>query len=468
MHSTTYDYYRNGWLKDINYDGSRVAEYTHDAVGLLAQIDFYHDDPVLGNIATGAYDVYSYDTSDPRDFLKTITMHYKDAVGNPASSVVDYTDGEGHPNVDKAGNQLSMGNLAGQWTYTYDHAGRIASIVPPNPVPEQGLGGDYRYNWLGQLTNPPADPNHLTYNSAGLLSTWPGMYSYTRKPNGALDQVKDTSGLQTIASLSYDSAGFLDQVVCGCCATTRCSWDADGGFLGYAETGGGSDTQSVLADPTTGSAEMDDVSGSAVPYVCDPQGDVIASAASAGGAAHYHSDADGRIQLSTGADGRMVSTYERGPNGGAIFTSDPLGSRIASKDGTSTWPPRWMDPTGSLSGLWDGYWGDVGAVFAGEASVLNPVNWYNSGKSLFEGYITAQVEGYRYKGQVLLGEFRGHCLGIGQGVSCSGSVVYGPIPARRPVPVRLVSDDLGANPRSFGRQTAELRISSLPLRHRHC
>ncbi len=76
VHSTTYDYYRNGWLKSINYDGSKVAQYSHKAVGLLSQIDFYN-----GATATGAYDVYSYDTTDPRDFLKTITMHYKDAAG---------------------------------------------------------------------------------------------------------------------------------------------------------------------------------------------------------------------------------------------------------------------------------------------------------------------------------------------------------------------------------------------------
>ncbi len=42
VHSTTYDYYRNGWLKSINYDGSKVAEYSHNALGLLSQIAFYN------------------------------------------------------------------------------------------------------------------------------------------------------------------------------------------------------------------------------------------------------------------------------------------------------------------------------------------------------------------------------------------------------------------------------------------
>ncbi len=323
VHSTTCDYSRNGWLKSINYDGSKVAEYTHNALGLLSQIDFYN-----GATATGAYDVYAYDTTDPRNFLKTITMHYKDAVGNPASSVVDYTDGNGHPNVDKAGNQLSMGNLADQWTYTYDHAGRIASITPPNPVPEQGLGGDYGYNWLGQLTNPPADPNHLTYNSAGLLSSWPGMYSYLYKESGWPEQVKNPSGSSIVASLGYDSAGFLSEFACEG-ITTECAWDADGGFLGYAETAGGSETGSVLADPTASvpSVQVDDVSGDTVYYVCDPQGCVVASVSSSG-EMDYHSDAAEQVQLSTDSNGRIASTYTHGPDGRIVSTSDPRAVRL--------------------------------------------------------------------------------------------------------------------------------------------
>ncbi len=330
VHPTTYDYYRNGWLKSINYDGNKVAEYTHDAVGLLAQIDFYHDDPVLGNIATGAYDVYSYDTTDPSNFLKTITMHYKDAVGNPASSVVDYTDAYGNPNVDKAGNQLSMGNLAGQWTYTYDHAGRIASIVPPNPVPEQGLGGDYGYNWLGQLTNPPADPNHLTYNSAGLLSTWPGMYSYTYKANGWPFEVRNPSGTMVIAALTYDPAAYPSE--CGLSGVTaEFSWDADGAFVGYTETGGGSECETMLSDPTAPDScvLVDNTSGNPLYYISDPEGQVVASVSSAG-QADYHSDADGQFQASTANDGRAQYSYTYGPDGELVPTTDPQGGNTVS------------------------------------------------------------------------------------------------------------------------------------------
>ncbi len=345
VHSTTYDYYRNGWLKSINYDGSKVAEYTHDAVGLLAQIDFYHDDPVLGNIATGAYDVYSYDTTDPRNFLKTITMHYKDAGGNPASSVVDYTDGNGNPNVDKAGNQLSMGNLAGQWTYTYDHAGRISSIVPPNPVPEQGLGGDYGYNWLGQLTNPPADPNHLTYNSAGLLSTWPGMYSYAYKASGWPEQVKNPASTTTIASLTYDSAGYLTGTTFEG-VTAQYSWDADGTPLGYTETAGGSETGSGLTNRTASvpCEQVEDISGDVVYYICDPQGATIASVSSAG-VVHYHADGAGRIVMSTKSDGKVQGTYIHGPDGRIASTNDPQGAkRLRGKTGSHPKRPPGAGP----------------------------------------------------------------------------------------------------------------------------
>lgn len=333
FHDTTYDYGRNGLLQAINYDGQKVAEYSYDPVGLVAQIDRYN-----GGSATGAYDVYSYDDSDPRNLLKTITMHYKDAGGQPISSVIDYTDGNGHPNVDRAGNQLSMTNLAGHWTYTYDHGGRVASITPPNPVPEQGVGGVYGYNWLGQLINPPAEPNHMTYNAAGLPALWPGMYSYTYKANGLPCQVKDPSGALTLTTLTYDAAGFPSQFSGGG-ITAECSWDADGGLLGYAETAGGTETESVLADPTASaqSVLMDNVSGSTLSYVCDPQGCMVATVSSEG-QKDYHSDADGSFAVSTGINGAVEATYAYGADGDLVATTDAVGSRV---DLLSIGQPPW-------------------------------------------------------------------------------------------------------------------------------
>ncbi len=68
--------------------GRRVP---HNALGLLSQIDFYN-----GATATGAYDVYSYDSGDPRNFLKTITMHYKDAGGQMKCKNYDNVPHHGH------------------------------------------------------------------------------------------------------------------------------------------------------------------------------------------------------------------------------------------------------------------------------------------------------------------------------------------------------------------------------------
>ncbi len=247
-----------------------------------------------------------------------------------------------------------MGNLAGQWTYTYDHAGRVASIVPPNPVPEQGLGGDYGYDWLGQLTNPPADPNHLTYNSAGQLSAWPGMYSYTYKSNGMPYQVKNPSGTMVIASCAYSAAGFPREFTTGD-ITTQCEWDAEGTLLGYAQTAGGTESQSELIDPTmpNGPVLMDDVSGSTVSYVCDPQGYVVASA-SDNERVDYHRDASGEFGVSTASSGAIVPTYAYGPDGEVVSTSDPLGDRIAGCNEGLLFSSLARTSPWSIGDVWDG------------------------------------------------------------------------------------------------------------------
>ncbi len=291
-----------------------------------------------------------------------------------------------------------MGNLAGQWTYTYDHAGRIASIVPPNPVPEQGLGGDYGYNWLGQLTNPPADPNHLTYNPAGLLSTWPGMYSYTYKANGVLDQIKSPSGTVTIASCSYDTTGFPIELSGGG-VTVDCTWDADGRFVGYAETAGGSESESWLIDPIArvGSRLIDNASGGTVSYVCDPQGCVVSGVSSAG-QTDYHSDGDGQIQASTGCDGTVAATYVCGTDGEVVSTSDPVGDGTVSGQtgllaGEAPFAGGKMQALSWHDGWLDGSWGEHIPILGGL--------WKQAGTD-FGHWQTGHGSGWRAAGSGLL------------------------------------------------------------------
>ena len=376
VHDTSYDYYPTGALKAINFDGGKVAQYAYNSVGLPTQIDRF-----ANGVATGAYDVYTYDNSDPRDLLKTIAIHYKDASGQPTASILDYTDIHGHPNVDKAGNLLGKTDLVGHWTYTYDHGGRVVSITPPNPVPDQGIGGVYGYNWLGQLLNPPAEPNRIQYNAAGLPILWPGMYSYTYKANGLPEKIQNPAGTLDIATITYDAAGFPTGFSGGGKAS-ECQWDADGGFVGYADVAGGSQELATLADPTSEvqSVLMDSVPGDQLSYVCDPLGCVL-SGVSDGGQQDYHSDRAGYIQLATQSSGQCYGLYARSDDGDVAWVAispTAAGAKLGGLDFCAMQvglpAPYWDLQSGALDDGWaawfDGrsydYWADKNAYEIGQ------------------------------------------------------------------------------------------------------
>ena len=182
-----YSYYANGWLYKVTNalptTPVDIATYRYDGVGNRTNVA----------LANGTSTAYAYDTSDPRYGLNTIT----DTLGTTTLATIDYTSTP----RDYAGNPKSMTDWTGTWNYTYDANNRLASATPPSPVPSQPAGGGYGYDWVGNRLNPPSGANHMQYNSADQLVSWPGMHGttsvagYAYDGSGNLTSVTDASGI---------------------------------------------------------------------------------------------------------------------------------------------------------------------------------------------------------------------------------------------------------------------------------
>jgi hypothetical protein len=70
---------------------------------------------------------------------------------------------------------------------------RLTNATAPAPIPNQPAGGSgalaYGYDWVGNRLNPPSGANHMVYNPADRLTSWPGMRQYTYYPDGSLAHV---------------------------------------------------------------------------------------------------------------------------------------------------------------------------------------------------------------------------------------------------------------------------------------
>lgn len=310
-YDVTYDYYANGWLKDVNYNSSTVANYTYDAVGnRLTQAN--------GN---GTSTEYVYDSSeplDPRYFLNSITHKH----GTAALGTIDYTG----PPRDNAGNPKSMTDWIGKWEYRYDENNRLTSAVPPNPVPEQPAGGPYEYDWAGNRVRPPRDPNppsatnQMVYNAADQLTTWPGMHTYTYYGDGSLKEEKNAAGSQVMKSYTYTSDGLLATATFDGKTLTN-TWDADKNRVGFSV---GSTNHTFVYDIAAEIPAV--VREDGVYYIRDGSDSLIARTDSIDGIRYYHFDELGSTRLLTNADGSVTDSYAYDACGAVLSHERRVGS----------------------------------------------------------------------------------------------------------------------------------------------
>gem|GEM_PF-858755 len=278
-----YEYFANGWLKAIKSGAQTIASFAYDAVGNRTQVDY-------GN---GTYVTYDYG-NDARYLISSVS-HFRQGNQTPLLTI-------SYPTRDNVGNPTSMQDQTGQWTYSYDANNRLASAVPPNPVPEQPAGGSYGYDWVGNRRNSPASPNPMTYNAADQLTSYPGMHSYTYNTDGSLKEVRSAQGVLT-TSHTYTPDGLLESTTSNGKTITH-SWDADRNRLKLDVDG---DEYDFVYDITAGTPSViEEMSPTGtVRYFREPNGALIARVKD-GDWRYYHFDALGSTKLLTDGSGSVT------------------------------------------------------------------------------------------------------------------------------------------------------------------
>ncbi|MEN6521334.1 MAG: RHS repeat-associated core domain-containing protein [Armatimonadota bacterium] len=287
-----YEYYANGWLKSVKNGASDIAAYTYGAVGNRTGITY----------ANGTSTTYTYDSTDPRYLLNTIT-HKK---GANTIAEIDYAAGV----RDKTGNPRSMTDWTGTWNYVYDENNRLEFAFSQNPVPDQPCGGEYGYDWVGNRLNPPTVTNHMVYNAADQLTSWPGMYSYSYYNDGSLMEVRNAQGA-FVSSYTYNTTGLLNQATYATAQgnhTAVNTWDADNNRVGLTING---KVCSFVYDKTAGipAVVQEVVNGTPVYYYREPGGELIARTDAVNGIRYYNFDALGSTRLLTDGDGDITDRY---------------------------------------------------------------------------------------------------------------------------------------------------------------
>lgn len=359
-YDVTYDYFANGLLKEVKNLGTNVASYTYNAVG----------NRTVQTNRNGTSTEYAYDTSDPSYLLDSITHKH----GTTELAKFDYAP-TGYDGRDAAGNPRSIEDRTGVWSYGYDAISRLTTAVPPNPIPDQPAGGPYGYDWVGNRLNPSTDSNHMAYNAADQLTSWPGMYSYHYDAAGNLQQVNDSADTVGLRSYTYWPDGLLHAVTRPSNSMSH-TWDATGNRGKLTVNG---NDYSFVYDVYAGVPAVLEEQGpdKSYYYIRTPSGILIARVdASSGASRYYHYDETGSTRLLTDANGNVTDTY----------AYDAYGSVVSHNGSTADNPYQYVGALGYYTHYQDPDFGllQLGFRFydprSGRFTQLDPIgdglNWY--------------------------------------------------------------------------------------------
>jgi RHS repeat-associated protein len=375
--TTQYRYDSSGNKTEVIDPDGNTTTFTYDANGnVLTQTD------PLGGVTTSTYDAnnnllsqtdplgrttsYTYDTSGQKtseaDPAGGVWHWTYSATGQQASqtdpngNVTSYT-------YDTAGNQISKTDpMRRVTTYTYDSSGNQLTQTDP-----MGRTTTDTYDSLGRLlteTDPLGRETVNTYDSVGNLATvttaagTPQAATTTNTYDAANRLLKTTDPLGRVTTNAYDAAGSLVSTTDPAGDVTSYTYDLAGRKVGVTRPNG----NVTGADPSLFT----------MTYSFDPAGHQIGTSQPLGGGATAVTsvayDADGRVMVSTDADGNVthnaydadgeltqvtdptgaVTTNTYDPLGRRISTTDPLGRTSSfgyDADGNQT---SMTDPTGAI------------------------------------------------------------------------------------------------------------------------
>lgn len=275
--SLAYNYFANGWLKNVQSGGSTVASYTYDVIGNRDRVNF-------GN---GTWQTFGYTTdTDPRYPLKTINYAYNCGAGIADRGGLKFTR-------DNSGNPVNWGDIADIYkrVYGYDKNSRLDSVTYPGH-PAEGLA----YDWVGNRGLPGS-----SYNDADQLGSRNGhAYDYDGAGNmtGDNDKVYAYAPDNLLQSLTIiASANYM-------------GWDAAGNRVSFRSSTDYNHPYDFVYDPTAGIPAVIEETHNATPvyYIREPGGALICRKEGAT-TQYYHFDDLGSTLFLTGSDGAITDKY---------------------------------------------------------------------------------------------------------------------------------------------------------------
>jgi RHS repeat-associated protein len=289
-------------LSDGN--GGLIVGYTYDAAGRLIEKD-------LGN---GTYTTYQYDSAGNLAQLVNHGPRPMPGKDGPVNSSFAY-------GYDPLGRMTSLTTAAGEWTYTYDAAGRLvhAVLAPSSLGGAPGQDLRYLYDPAGNRTATVINgvtTNYVTNSRNEYVTVGSTTYSYDADSN-----LLSASGPGGTSTYTYNAANELVGMTTPDGTTWAYGYDA----LGHPVTvTTGGQTTDYLTDPVG----LGYVVGAYTPggsAVADyTYGLGLVSQVSASGAAYYDFDGSGSTIGLTGATGTYVDRYSYLPFGVVSSATAPL------------------------------------------------------------------------------------------------------------------------------------------------
>ncbi len=276
--TTQYQYDGNNRLTQLTDPAGNTTSFTYDAAGRMTQ-------QTNGN---GTYVQYYYDDADRVD-----SVVHRDA-GGAVLLRFGYT-------YDARGNRLSMTDLSGTHSYSYDGSYRLDSVSYP--------GGDseyFLYDATGNRTQLVKNGigTQYTYDDADRLQA-AGSASFTFDNNGNLTSRSDSTGTTTY---SYDGQDRLTQVTLPSGATVSYTYDPFGNRLTRTDTSGV--IVRYFLDGANPLMEMNTGGQTLARYTSGLTMDSWLSMTRNGQTYFYHQDALGSVKALTDGSQSVAASYD--------------------------------------------------------------------------------------------------------------------------------------------------------------
>jgi len=282
-YSAAYQYYANGTLKGITFNGKPITNYTFDPVGNRTTLNF-------GNFT---WEMFTYD-SDARYRLHDTTYGYACNDSTPAP-LPPAGSGGMRTIRDGVGNPTWWGTIDGSYSrsYTYDQVNMLAQETYANQTPVTD-----QYDWVGNRLTIPG----VAFNPADEIVQQTGhAYAY----DGIGNMVTDN-----LTNYTFTPSNLPSTMKVGGANPSVLTWDAAMNRIGFTSSTDPSNPYAFVYDPTTKTPAMieEDHAGSSVYYICEPNGSVVARVA--GGMTQYYGfDDQGSAIFLTGDNGTVTDKY---------------------------------------------------------------------------------------------------------------------------------------------------------------